>query len=158
MNKQEFLDRLNILKYSGSYNSENNYWDKERGFDKCKEEVIKLAYQLDEQGLTFEAYNLFRQQTNDLTAVYTELFKLQKELFNANKQLRNIEAERQHYERLRTEEIENIRQGVIAEVIDCIHGLPILDGKAVTAKGYIDFAELEKILSEKLNIEFPKIS
>lgn len=158
MNKQEFSQAVQNLKYKSPYGRDNNDYYRESGFDDCKKQVLDLAYQLDEQGLTFEAYNLFRQQTNNLTAVYTELFKVQNELFNANKQLRNVEAEKQRYERLYTEEIENIRKGVIGEVVDCIHGLPILDGKAVTAKGYINFAELERILSEKFNIEFPKIS
>lgn len=157
MNKQEFLQAINNLKYKGSY-SETNSWEKERAFDKCKEEIIELAYQLDEQGLTIEAYNLFRQQTNDLTIVYTELFKVQNELFKVNKQLLNIETEKQHRERLNAEQIENVRKGALTEVFDCLRILSVSDGKAISAKGYIDLAEFEKTISEKFNFDISKIS
>lgn len=157
MNKKEFLEKLNKLECSGSW-SENDYYIRERGFKQCKEAVIKLAETLDEQGLTFEAYNLFRQQTNDISAVYTELFRVQGELFNAQKQLALHEADKQHYERLCYEEVEAIRKDAIGELVACITSLPICDGKAVSAKGFIEVAKLEEMLWEKFKIELPKNS
>lgn len=157
MNKREFLEKLYALKYQGSY-SDRDYYDKERGFEECKRAVTQLAETLDEQGLTFEAYNLFRQQTNDISAVYNELYRVQSDLFNAQKQLALQEAEKQHYERLRNEDVEAIRKETIGEFVSCITSLPIVDGKAVSAKGFIEVARLEEMLWEKFKIEFPKIS
>ncbi len=153
MNKQELWKSVQSLEYKGSYN-----YEKEIGFKQCKEKILELIGQLDEQGLTIEAYNLFRQQTNDLTVVYTELFKAQNELLKANKQLLNIETEKHYCERINTEQIENIRKNVLTEVFDCLRTLPVSDGKAISAKGYIDLAEFEKIISEKFNCDFSKIS
>lgn len=157
MNKKEFLENLYALKYQGSY-SERDYYDKERGFEECKRKVTQLAESLDEQGLTFEAYNLFRQQTNDISAVYNELFRVQKELFNAQKQLALHEAEKQHYERLRNEDVVAIKKEAIKELVAGIRGLPICDGKAVTTKGFIEVAKLEEMLWERFKIELPKNS
>lgn len=157
MNKKEFLEKLYALKYQGSY-SDTNYYDKERGYEECKRKVTQLAETLDEQGLTFEAYNLFRQQTNDISAVYTELFRVQSELFNAQKQLALQEADKQHYKRLRNEDVEAIRKDAIGELVACITSLPIADGKTVSAKGFIEVAKLEEMLWEKFKIELPKKS
>ncbi len=153
MNKQELWKSVQSLEYKGSYN-----YEKENGFKQCKEKILELIGQLDEQGLTIEAYNLFRQQTNDLTVVYTELFKAQNELFKANKQLLNIETEKHYCERINTEQIENIRKNVLTEVFDCLRILSVSDGKPISAKGYIDLAEFEKTISEKFNFDISKIS
>lgn len=157
MNKKEFLEKLYALKYQGSY-SERDYYDKERGFEECKRKVTQLAETLDEQGLTFEAYNLFRQQTNDISAVYNELFRVQSDLFNAQKQLALQEADKQHYERLRSEEEEEIKKRTVTELVESIRSLPIVDGKAVSTKGFIAIAQLEEMLWERFKIELPKIS
>lgn len=157
MNKKEFLEKLNKLEYGGDWR-DNDHYAKKNAFEQCKQEVIKLAETLDEQGLTFEAYNLFRQQTNDILAVYTELFKVQGELFNAQKQLALQEAEKQHYERLRNEDVEAIRKDAIGELVACITSLPIADGKTVSAKGFIEVAKLEEVLWRKFKIELPKNS
>ena len=153
MNKHELWKSIQSLDYKGSYN-----YEKENGFKQCKDKVLELIGQLDEQGLTFEAYNLFRQQTNDITAVYTELFKVQNELFNANKQIRTMEAQQQHYERLRMEEIEDIRRNALFEFLDELRKSQSADNSVVGVKGVMDFADIEKILSEKFQIEFPKNS
>ena len=157
MNKREFLEKLYALKYQGSY-SDRDYYDKERGYEECKRKVTQLAETLDEQGLTFEAYNLFRQQTNDISSVYTELLRVQNELFNANKQLAMQKAEKQHYERLHNEDVEAIRKDTIGELVACITSLPIADGKTVSAKGFIEVAKLEEMLWNRFKIELPKIS
>ena len=157
MNKKELLEKLYALKYQGSY-SDRDYYDKERGYEECKRKVTQLAETLDEQGLTFEAYNLFRQQTNDISAVYNELFRVQSDLFNAQKQLALHEAEKQHYERLRNEDVEAIRKEAIKELVAGIRSLPIVDGKAVSAKGFIEVAKLEEMLWENFKIELPKNS
>lgn len=157
MNKKEFLEKLYKLEYGGDWR-DNDHYAKKNAFEQCKQEVIKLAETLDEQGLTFEAYNLFRQQTNDISAVYNELFRVQRDLFNAQKQLALQEADKQHYERLRNEDVEAIRKEAIKDLVAGIRSLPIADGKAVSAKGFIEVAKLEEMLGDRFKIELPKNS
>lgn len=76
MNKSEFITQLS--KTDPPYNMDFDY---RQGFNKCKETIIKLAQELDEQGLSVESFKLFRDTLNDLNKTYTDLFTLQRELF-----------------------------------------------------------------------------
>lgn len=84
MNKDEFYKKVYELSYSTSY-YDNNSYDKKKGFEECKEKVLKLITELDIEGMTPATFELFRNAMNDLTNVYQEMFRLQKELQEANR-------------------------------------------------------------------------
>ena len=87
MNKQEFIQAVIELKYSGYGTAK---YDREFGFNDCRQEVMELAGKLDECGLTFEGYSYLREQTNELVKVYKELASVNNELFNSYKQNRDL--------------------------------------------------------------------
>lgn len=92
MNKRELIAEINKIKPSLYYSSTRNSYDIESGFSDCRSQIINLVEQLDEQGLTFEAYNMFRQQTNDMINLYKDLLDTQAELFSAKKELLEVQA------------------------------------------------------------------
>lgn len=100
MNKQEFIQKVSQLKRDWQYSDDDYHKksDRDSAFNQCKEKVANLALQLDEQGLTIEAYNLFRQQTNDLATAYAELLNVQHELFEARKEIANLRQQLNEYD------------------------------------------------------------
>lgn len=86
MNKIEFVNAVMELKFNKSdFDDWSKAYEKEKGFDDCKEKVLKLAQDLDVEGLTIQSFELFRKTLTDMTALYSELFLLQRELFDKNK-------------------------------------------------------------------------
>lgn len=89
MNKREFISAVSALQYKKGYGTTTSY-EEDNAYDKCRSEVTKLAEQLDENGLTFEGYQLLRSQTDDLVKVYKELGRVNNELFDSYKQNREL--------------------------------------------------------------------
>lgn len=89
MNKREFISAVSALQYKKGYGTTTSY-EEDKAYDKCRSEVTKLAEQLDENGLTFEEYQLLRSQTDDLVKVYKELGIVNNELFDSYKQNREL--------------------------------------------------------------------
>lgn len=95
MNKDEFFKVVNGLSYSRGY-SDSGAWEKERGFNDCKEKVLKLIPELDIDGMSPDSFALFRNAMNDLTNLYREMFQLQKQLQDANKVIIDLQTQLTH--------------------------------------------------------------
>lgn len=98
MNKTEYISQIIQLKRKSSYLSDTNSWDKDKAYEECKEAVIKLAADLDVEGLTIKAFELFREQVNETTKLFTDLFVMQKEIHEKNKQIADMEKRLYEYE------------------------------------------------------------
>ena len=97
MNKDEFLKRVNDLRYSRGY-CESSSWEKEQGFKDCKEKVLALIPELDIEGMTPNTFELFRNAMTDLTNNYQQLFQLQKELQIAQQTIIDLQRQLIHQE------------------------------------------------------------
>lgn len=95
MNKDEFLKAVNDLSYSRGYASSSE-WDRERGFNDCREKVLKLIPELDIDGMSPDSFALFRSAMNDLTNLYREMFQLQKQLQDANQVIIDLQIQLTH--------------------------------------------------------------
>lgn len=115
MNKSEFIVAINQT--SAPYNWS---WEKRDGFDECKKRIVALAGDLDEQGLTVDAFKLYKETLTEMTERYNDLFALQRQVFEANNSRIFIENENR---RLFKENEEFLHDKVLAEDFIRNHGL-----------------------------------
>lgn len=115
MNKSEFIVAINQT--SAPYNWS---WEKRDGFDECKKRIVALAGDLDEQGLTVDAFKLYKETLTEMTERYNDLFALQRQVFEANNSRIFIENENS---RLFKENEEFLHDKVLAEDFIKNHGL-----------------------------------
>lgn len=115
MNKSEFIVAINQT--SAPYNWS---WEKRDGFDECKKRIVALAGDLDEQGLTVDAFKLYKETLTEMTERYNDLFALQRQVFEANNSRIFIENENR---RLFKENEEFLHNKVLAEDFIKNHGL-----------------------------------
>ena len=115
MNKSEFIVAINQT--SAPYNWS---WEKRDGFDECKKRIVALAGDLDEQGLTIDAFKLYKETLTEMTERYNDLFALQRQVFEANNSRIFIENENR---RLFKENEEFLHDKVLAEDFIKNHGL-----------------------------------
>ena len=115
MNKSEFIVAINQT--SAPYNWS---WEKRDGFDECKKRIVALAGDLDEQGLTVDAFKLYKETLTEMNERYNDLFALQRQVFEANNSRIFIENENR---RLFKENEEFLHDKVIAEDFIRNHGL-----------------------------------
>lgn len=115
MNKGEFITAINQM--SAPYNYD---WDKKEGFNECKKRIIALANDLDEQGLTVDAFKLYKETLNEMNERYNDLFTLQRQLFEANN--RKIFMENENA-RLFEENEKFLHEKMLAEEFISKHGL-----------------------------------
>ena len=115
MNKSEFIVAINQT--SAPYNWS---WEKRDGFDECKKRIIALAGDLDEQGLTVDAFKLYKETLTEMNERYNDLFALQRQVFEANNSRIFIENENR---RLFKENEEFLHDKVLAEDFIRNHGL-----------------------------------
>ena len=87
MNKQYFISAIRNLEYKKDNSST---YAERMAYAECKDDVIRLAERLDDNGLSFEGYQLLRSQTDELVKVYKELGDVNNELFNSYKQNREL--------------------------------------------------------------------
>lgn len=115
MNKSEFIVAINQT--SAPYNWS---WEKRDGFDECKKRIVALAGDLDEQGLTVDAFKLYKETLTEMTERYNDLFALQRQVFEVNNSRIFIENENR---RLFKENEEFLHDKVLAEDFIKNHGL-----------------------------------
>ena len=115
MNKSEFIVAINQT--SAPYNWS---WEKRDGFDECKKRIVALAGDLDEQGLTVDAFKLYKETLTEMNERYNDLFALQRQVFEANNSRIFIENENR---RLFKENEEFLHDKVLAEDFIKNHGL-----------------------------------
>ena len=115
MNKSEFIVAINQT--SAPYNWS---WEKRDGFDECKKRIVALAGDLDEQGLTVDAFKLYKETLTEMNERYNDLFALQRQVFEANNSRIFIENENR---RLFKENEEFLHDKVLAEDFIRNHGL-----------------------------------
>ena len=115
MNKSEFIVAINQT--SAPYNWS---WEKRDGFDECKKRIVTLAGDLDEQGLTVDAFKLYKETLTEMTERYNDLFALQRQVFEVNNSRVFIENENR---RLFKENEEFLHDKVLAEDFIRNHGL-----------------------------------
>ena len=87
MTKSTFITKVANLQ------SSNYDYARKEGFKECKDAVLELATELDEQGMTPETYRIFREQVEESNALYEELFKLQKELANKSRTILQLKSD-----------------------------------------------------------------
>lgn len=82
MCKDEFLKKINELTYETSYRSNDDY-KYSTGFDKCKEKILKIALELDIDGMTPATFNNFHESFDEIARLQRENLRMQKELHEA---------------------------------------------------------------------------
>lgn len=115
MDKSEFIAKLNKL--DPPYNWE---YDKKSGFRECVKSIIDIANDLDVQGLTIDAFKLYKETLTEMNERYNDLFALQRQVFEANNSRIFIENENR---RLFKENEELLHDKIIAEGFIRNHGL-----------------------------------
>ena len=79
MNKSEFLKAL-----QKQTPPSRESWQYDSGFNAYKEFAIKLALDLDDNGMTPETYNIFRDIAKEQNCLYKDVFALQREIATRN--------------------------------------------------------------------------
>ena len=115
MNKSEFIVAINQTSAPYNWN-----WEKRDGFDECKKRIVALAGDLDEQGLTVDAFKLYKETLSEMNERYNDLFALQRQVFEANNSRIFIKNENR---RLFKENEEFLHDKVLAEDFIRNHGL-----------------------------------
>lgn len=115
MNKSEFIVAINQTSAPYNWN-----WEKRDGFDECKNRIVALAGDLDEQGLTVDAFKLYKETLTEMNERYNDLFALQRQVFEANNSRIFIENENR---RLFKKNEEFLHDKVLAEDFIRNHGL-----------------------------------
>ncbi len=115
MKKSEFITAINKLSAPYTYG-----WEKRDGFNECKNKIMELANDLDEQGLTVEAFKRYKETLNEMNERYNDLFTLQRQVFDANNSKIFVQKEN---ERLFKENEEFLHEKIVAEEFIQKHGL-----------------------------------
>lgn len=89
MNKSEFLKAL-----QEQTPPSRESWQYDSGFNAYKEFAIKLALDLDDNGMTPETYNIFRDIAKEQNCLYKDVFALQREIATRNRE--NLELYREN--------------------------------------------------------------
>lgn len=86
MCKDEFLKKINELKYEAIYPSNDNY-KYSSGFNECREKISKMALELDINGLNPQVFKNFQNSFDEIAFLQAENLRMQKELFEARREI-----------------------------------------------------------------------
>lgn len=143
MNKSTFITLVAGIK-PASYN-----YDQKNGYEACRQEVLKLANELDESGMTIETYRLFREQVEESRALFEELFTLQKQLADNSRETFTLQKEI----REKNEEALQLKDRLKIQEQSCVPKTWLLDIIKTVTTEKATFEEAILILKNRFNID-----